>query len=169
MKKIVTLTLTGAVILSLLQSCGPSEEEMRRAERDREQARLDSLEQVWAQEREQMRRDSLERARQQPPVPPVSEVRETPSAPVIQYDPTGRFSVQVRAWRSESRARQQVEEWKRRGFEHVYVEKYGNEATGDVWFRVRIGNVATRQMASLLQQRLRNEFRTDSWIATTGD
>src|SRR5690625_3533747 len=134
MKNFLVYSVAAGLLFAFLQSCGPSEEELRRQEREREQVRLDSLEQVWQEEMAQIRRDSLEQARQQAIQETVTEVREPEPEPevVIRYDRNGPFAVQVRSWRSEELARKQVEEWNRRGFDHVYIQKYGNEETGDV-------------------------------------
>lgn len=154
-----TLFYSGILLIlaGFLYSCGPSEEEQQR----REQARRDSLEQVRQDSLEQVRRDSAARARQDS----MKTAREKES--VVSFTENGRFSLQVSSWRSEVKARQRVTMWNERGYEgHAYVVKHGNDQTGDVWFRVRIGRLDSRQEAEQLRQTLLDDYQTESWIAT---
>lgn len=162
MKRIVIFLITSAIAISLLNACGPSEEEMER----REQARQDSLEQVRQDSIEQARQDSIEQARQDSIQAAKKRERERNR---IEFDPDGRFSVQVEAWRSKEKAENQVQKWVDRGYENAYVVKYGNEETGDIWFRVRLGHLATRDMAEKLKDKLQREYNEPSWISLTQD
>lgn len=143
----------------LIAGCGPSEEEQRQREQARqdslEQARQDSLQQV-----RQQRQDSLAQAR----ADSTQQAQENES--IIMFTENGRFTVQVASWRSQVKAQQEASSWQERGYENAYIVQHGNEATGDVWFRVRIGRVDSREMAQKLQQELREEHQTDSWITT---
>jgi hypothetical protein len=60
-----------------------------------------------------------------------------------------------------------VQKWVDRGYEKAYVVKYGNEETGDVWFRVRLGHLATKDMANKLKDKLQREYNEPSWISMT--
>lgn len=157
MKRIVIFLITSAIAISMLQACGPSEEEIQ----EREQARQDSLERVEQQRLEQQRQDSIEQARQDS-IQAAERERERNR---IEYDSNGSFSVQAEAWRSEVKAEQQVQKWVDRGYENAYVVKTGNEDTGDIWFRVRLGRVATEQMAKKLQDKLMRNHNAKSWIS----
>lgn len=161
MKRIVIFLVTSALAISLLNACGPSEEEIER----REQARQDSLEQVRQQRLEQQRQDSIEQARQDS----IRAAEEREKERRIEFDSDGAFSVQVESWRSEEKAEQQVQKWVDRGYENAYVVKYGNEDTGDVWFRVRLGYLATRDMAEKLRDKLQRENNEPSWISMVAD
>jgi guanylate kinase len=86
MKRIVIFLITSALVISLLNACGPSEEEIER----REQARQDSLEQVRQQRLEQQRQDSIEQARQDSIQ--AAEKREK-ERNRIEFDSEGSFSV----------------------------------------------------------------------------
>lgn len=162
MKRIVIFLVTSALAISMLNACGPSEEEIER----REQARQDSLEQVRQQRLEQQRQDSIEQARQDSIQ--AAEEREK-ERNRIEFDSDGAFSVQVESWRSEEKAEQQAQKWVDRGYENAYVVKYGNEDTGDVWFRVRLGYLATRDMAEKLRDKLQRENNEPSWISMRSD
>lgn len=162
MKRIVIFIITSAIAISLLNACGPSEEEIER----REQARQDSLEQVRQDSIEQARQDSIEQARQDSIQAAKKREKERNR---IEFDPNGQFSVQVEAWRSKVKAENQVQKWKDRGYENAYVVKYGNEETGDVWFRVRLGHLATKDMAEKLKDKLQREYNEPSWISMTKD
>lgn len=139
-----------------IQACGPTEEELQQ----REQARLDSLNQVRVQQMEQARMDSLATVQRQQ----EEEARAAAELRNINYVADGAFSVQVGSWRSESKANEHVTMWKSRGFENAYVVKFGNETTGDVWFRVRMGNVSTLRDAEKLMLVLMEDHQTPSWM-----
>lgn len=161
MKQVVTFLITSAVAISLLNACGPSEEEIQR----REQARQDSLEQVRQQRLEQQRQDSIQQARQDS----IEAAKRERERNRIEFDSNGAFSVQVEAWRSEVKAQQQVQKWVDRGYENAYVVKTGNEETGDVWFRVRLGRVDTKAMAEKLESKLMRNHDEKAWTSTAKD
>lgn len=158
MKQVVIYFITAALAISMFNACGPSEEEIER----REQARQDSLEQVRQQRLAEQRQDSIEQARQDS----IAAAKEREERNRIEFDSDGSFSVQVEAWRSEEKAEAQVQKWVDRGYENAYVVKHGNEDTGDVWFRVRLGYLATKDMAEKLRNKLKEEYGEPSWIST---
>lgn len=152
---------TGLILLiaGLLWGCGPSEQEIQR----REQARQDSLEQV--------RQDSLDRLRRQrqdsiAQAKTDSMEMETQASTNVSFTANGRFSVQVESWRSQQKAQSRAEAWKERGFDQATVVQHGDESTGDVWFRVRLGNLQNREAAQQAQETLQEEYQAQSWIAS---
>ncbi len=161
MKRVVIFLITSAMAISMLQACGPSEEEIQQ----REQARQDSLERVKQQRLEQQRQDSIEQARQDS----IEAAKRERQRNRIEYDSNGAFAVQVEAWRSKEKAETQIQKWVDRGYENAYVVKMGNEETGDIWFRVRLGRVASKDMAEKLQNKLMRNHNEKSWISMAKD
>lgn len=162
MKRIVIFLITSFIAISLLNACGPSEEEKQR----QEQARQDSLEQVRQQQLAQQRQDSIEQARQDSIEAAKKREKERNR---IEFASDGAFSVQVEAWRSKDKAEAQVQKWVDRGYENAYVVKHGNEDTGNVWFRVRLGHLATSDMAQKLKDKIQREYNEPSWISSGGN
>ena len=160
MKTVIIYILTFTLSIFMLQACGQDEAEV---ERD-QQAVQDSLEQAYEAEMEQMRQDSIAQA-EEDSIAAEEERRE--QANQIEYSEDGDFVVQIEAWRSEVKAQQQAEEWTDRGYNQSFVVMYGNEDTGDVWYRVRIGQFETREMAERLQSKLEEEHDTRSWVSRT--
>ncbi|MDZ7755660.1 SPOR domain-containing protein [Rhodohalobacter sp.] len=158
MKTLLSFMGVSILAITLIAGCGPSEEELRQQELERQQAEQDSLEQVYEEQMQQMIQDSIARAEQ-------DSIAEAERQSQIQYSSDGDYAVQVQSWRSEEKANQELEMWKNRGFESAFVVKYGNEETGDVWYRVRIGRVETKEMAENLQDKLSNEYDAQSWIS----
>lgn len=158
MRQIAIFLLTSIISISLLNACGPSDEEIKQ----REQARQDSLEKVRQQRLEQQRQDSIEQARQDSIEAAQKRQRERND---IDFDSDGPFALQVEAWRSRDKAKAQVQKWVDRGYENAYVVKFGNEETGDIWFRVRLGRLGTKEMASKLEDKLMREYNAKSWIS----
>ncbi|MEX0770152.1 MAG: SPOR domain-containing protein [Balneolaceae bacterium] len=155
----ITVFLIGAVVLiGSLQACGPDEEELRQQQIAEEQARQDSIKQAMEAEREQMRQDELEQQARE------ESMAEEVDSPPIEYNPDGRFTVQVQSWRSREKAEKQAKIWQDRGFSHAYIVQFGIEEMGDIWFRVRLGNVSTLEMANRLKERIQNEHNTEAWI-----
>lgn len=161
MKRLIIFVITAAVSIGIMNACGPSEEEIQR----REQARQDSLERVRQQRLQQQRQDSIARARQDS----IEAARAEAERNRIEFDENGRFSVQVEAWRSRDKAQAQVGKWVDRGYENAYVVKHGDEDTGNIWFRVRLGRVATMDMAKKLAGKLMDNHNANSWIMTVQD
>jgi cell division septation protein DedD len=162
MKQLTIFLIVSIVSIGLLNACGPSEEEIQQ----REQARQDSLEQVRQQRLEQQRQDSIQQARQDSIEAAKQRERERNR---IEFDSDGAFAVQVEAWRSRDKAQAQVQKWIDRGYENAYVVKFGNEDTGDIWFRVRLGHLATMDMAEKLEAKLNREYNEPSWTSMAKD
>lgn len=161
MNKIFISFITLALAASILSSCGPSEEEIKK----REQARQDSLERVRQQRVEKQRQDSIAQARQDS----IAAAKEREERNRIEFDSNGAFAVQTEAWRSREKAEAQVQKWVDRGYENAYVVKTGNEDIGEVWFRVRLGRVDSRKMAEKLREKLKNEYNAPSWISMASE
>ncbi|SMO82923.1 SPOR domain-containing protein [Gracilimonas mengyeensis] len=156
MKRISIYTLLLAVALISIQACGPSEEERRAAE----EARLDSLRQVEqeriAEQMEQARQDSIAKA---------EEMRRQEEEAKPQFAEDGNYVVQVGAFRSEALAESYLENWSDREYPHAYVVKYGNEETGNVWFRLRVGFFDSEEEAAELGKELAKEINTGYWVS----
>lgn len=143
------------MLLMAVQACGPSEEERRAAE----QARLDSLRQVEEQriaEMMQARQDSIDRAEEQKRL-------EEEAKP--QFAEDGTYAVQVGAFRSEESAMNYKNQIADREYPHTYVVKVGEEATGDIWFRLRVGFFAEKAEAEQLGKELGAELNTGYWVS----
>lgn len=155
MKNLGIYTLLLALIM-VVQACGPSEEERRAAE----QARLDSLRQVEEQriaEMMQAREDSIARAKEQ------QRIAEENAKP--QFAEDGNYAVQVGAFRSEVSANNYKNEIADREYPHIYIVKVGEEETGDIWFRLRVGFFADKAEAEKLGKELGKELNTGYWIS----
>ena len=161
MNKISIYTLIAGFLVLSIQACGPSEEE-RRA---REQARLDSLRQVQQQEIEalmQARQDSIDAAQASQG---MTEEEESPAMATGMFAEDGAYAVQVGAWRSQEKAQSMADELSARDYPDVYTVQVGDESTGDVWFRVRIGFFATEADAAQLGADLAEELNTGYWVS----
>ncbi len=164
MKTKAIFILAGLLTMSLLIGCGPDEEEQQQ----QMQARQDSLERVQRQQRmRQQRQDSLAAAR----ADSIAAANAVNEQGELVFNPQGNgmneegnYAVQVGAWRSKAKAQRLAEEWQPRGFENAFEVKYGNEATGNIWFRVRLGKFFTREEAQRLQTWLMENYQTESWV-----
>lgn len=145
------------LVVGLFNACGPSEEEIRQ----RKQARQDSLEALRQQRIEQQRQDSLAAAR----ADSIAKAKKQPLGDTISFSDDGNYAIQVEAWRSKDKAQARIAQWQERGFSNAYVVKFGNEETGNIWFRVRLGRLSTKDAALQLQQNLMEKYQARSWIS----
>lgn len=159
MRHLLIFSVIAITSISLLSACGPSEEELQR----QEQARQDSLEQVRQRQLQQQRMDSIAQARQDS----INTAEQQKQRRQMSFNTTGAFSLQVEAWRSQEKAQAQVDKWKERGFENAYVVKYGQEETGNIWFRVRLGKTDSKEQAEQLGSNLNEEYGSDYWIGNS--
>lgn len=157
MKKLLSYIVISLMGIMLFQACGQEEEEF---EYD-QQAVQDSLEQAYEAEMEQMRQDSIAQAE-------ADSIAAAEAEPEIEYSENGEYSVQVEAWRSRTKAESQASEWKDRGFDRAFVVEYGNNDSGDLWYRIRIGQFDTVEMATMLKEELENEYNAQAWISKAG-
>jgi len=157
MKKTSPITFCLLLVIGFLCACGPSEEEIQR----REQARQDSLEALRQQRMEQQRLDSLAQAR----ADSIAKAKEEPLGATISFSKDGNYAVQVESWRSKTKAQSRVSTWEERGFENAFVVKYGEEDTGNIWFRVRLGRLSTEDAAKKLKQQIKEKYQAQSWIS----
>jgi cell division septation protein DedD len=134
-------------------SCGESEAD-RLA---REQARIDSLrvaEQAALEARMQAVEDSLAAVE-------AAQLAEQAAKTAYTFDENGTYVLQTGAWRSEVKANLIADRWSRR-VSAAYVVQGGDETSGDVWFRVRIGYFPTMQDA----QNFGAEMGLSYWVTT---
>ena len=176
MKRWISFLVIAATAIAAMNACGPSEEELER----RRQARQDSLEQVRQDSIEQARRDSIAQAR----ADSIEAARQRALEAErnrIEYDAEGNIALQVEAWRSlcersdgdsdswSGKAAQRLKTWKNRGYENAYVVKFGEEATGNIWYRIRLGRFSSSEMANKLARKLREEYNTKVWITDVNE
>ncbi len=167
MKKIGSKLLFLAITLILVQACGPSEEEKRA----KEQARMDSLRAVQQQQiAEQMAAlqdslDSTDGGELTSPADSETETKTSMGSSTYNFVENGMYAVQVGAFRSEDKANGFVAKWKDREYPSSYVVKVGDEASGDVWFRVRIGFFDDKADAEALGAELAKEINSSFWVS----
>tara|TARA_B100001093_G_C26292351_1_gene785816 strand:- start:167 stop:631 length:465 start_codon:yes stop_codon:yes gene_type:complete len=134
-------------------SCGESEADLLA----REQARIDSLrvaEQAALEARMQAVQDSLAAVE-------AAQLAEEATKTAYTFDENGIYVLQTGAWRSEVKANLIADRWSRR-VSAAYVVQSGDETSGDVWFRVRIGYFPTMQDA----QNFGDEMGLSYWVTT---
>lgn len=157
MKTYYLLPLTIGLMFTLTQCDQPANESTPTPEELAaiEQAREDSLQAV-ARAEEAARQKAL---RQQ-----VEAERTT-----LSYDEEGMFVVQLSAWRSAEKAETMQSYWVNAGFENASVIEVGDESTGEIWYRVRLGRFATEQDASKAVTLLMDDHSTEGWVYHLND
>ena len=134
-------------------SCGESEADKLA----REQARIDSLriaEQAALEARMQAVEDSLAAVE-------AARLAEEAAKTAYTFDEYGTYVLQIGAWRSEVKANLIADRWSSRA-SAASVVPGGDETSGDVWFRVRIGYFPTMQDA----QNFGTEMGLSYWVTT---
>lgn len=151
-RSLTSLVVVGSIVV--FAACGPNEEDQRKAD----QARRDSLAadlalREAASDTTQANGDVLGNGS-------ALDIR------ALTFNQTGRFAVQVGAWRSETKAEELAQLWKRRGYANSSVHSYGDQHTGDVWFRVRLGRMPSRSEADALVNHIRSRHGLVAWVDT---
>ncbi|MCR9131150.1 MAG: SPOR domain-containing protein [bacterium] len=160
MKNVHIFSLSLVMLFFSLAACGESEEE-RQARLQAYQDSLRAVEQAKVAEMMAQMQDSIDAAEAEEM--PVEEEPESTSTGLVE---DGNFVVQVGAWRSEEKAQSFVNKWADRNYPNAYVVKIGDESTGDVWFRVRVGDFNTKSEAENFGVELSSEINSGYWVAT---
>lgn len=156
MKKIGIILTTIVLGFFLLQACGPSEAEKRAAE----QARQDSLKAAQEQKLLAAREDSIARAKEAERLAKEEEENKRP-----RFSENGTYAVQVGAFRAEDTAQKYLDKWKDRDYPNAYVVKIGEEETGDIWFRLRVGYFDDTSQAETFGAELAKEMNSGYWVS----
>lgn len=181
MKRYLHFYVITLAALLILQACGNGEEQRQReqaqqdsmveAQQRKERARLDSLAQARADsiarklqsENGQNGKDQVETGQAQKET--ERETQPASSSRDYSFDAQGRFTVQVESWRNRSVAEKRLKLWKDRGFDQAYISEHGNEDTGEVWYRIRLGHLSNKQQAQNLKQHVMDQYNSNSWVA----
>lgn len=162
MKNVHIFSIALAILFFSISACGGESEEEKQARLMAYQDSLRAVEQAKIAEMMAQMQDSISAAES-------AEIMEEPDDPVSsEYDfaENGSYVVQVGAWRSEEKAQSFVDTWSSRNYPNAYVVKTGNELTGDVWFRVRVGNFNTKLDAENFGAELAGEINSGYWVAS---
>lgn len=161
MLKLSSLLAQTLVVILLATQCGPSQEELQR----REQARQDSIAQVKADSLAKI--EAEQKAAEQARLDAERKERERK---YVEYAKDGSIALQVEAWRSINKAQKNAEKWKKKGFEQAFVVEHGDEAIGDVWYRVRIARFANREWAEKQVRILKEENpNLETWVTAASE
>ena len=157
MKNIQFFYIALAIIFFSISACGESEAEKQA----RLQAYQDSLRAV-----EQAKIAEMMAAAVQDSIDAANAIKELEQSTDAGYgfSADGSYIVQLGAWRSKGKAQSFVDAWADRNYQNVYVTKEGDELTGNVWFRVRVGKFLTRLDAENFGTELAAEINTDFWV-----
>jgi len=173
MKKLVLYSILSVFSLILIQACGPSQKEKQAQETARQnqiaQARQDSIAKAQAEAAAKKREAEMENQKQDTTAKETVQKPKTAPKPAIQYSAKGDYTLQVGSWRSKNVADNHLSIWKKRGYTHAYIVKFGNEDSGDIWYRVRLGVVQTKEMANQLKQEVQDKYQRNSWISYIGN
>jgi len=75
----------------------------------------------------------------------------------------GNFTVQIGAFRSESRAHEAISKYKNMGYD-AYLEETKVSGSDRVWFRVRIGRYQRSSEAKLIADELNAKGNIKAWV-----
>lgn len=84
------------------------------------------------------------------------------------FTSSGDYALQVSSWRSQWKAQKELKMWKERGFSHAYIMKFGNDSTGNVWFRVRLGHLQNHANGEQIGKEIANKYGVGFWITYVG-
>ncbi len=81
------------------------------------------------------------------------------------FSPNGDYALQVSSWRSQKRAQEELNKWKKRGYSQAYLMKYGKEETGNIWYRVRLGHFKSHADGEQVSRKVNQEYNVHSWVS----
>ncbi|MGB0346952.1 MAG: SPOR domain-containing protein [Balneolaceae bacterium] len=162
MKNVHIFSMALAVFFFSIAACGGESEEEKQARLQAYQDSLRAVEQAKIAEMMEAMQDSIDAADSEN----VIDDPEESTTSEYGFSEEGNYVVQVGAWRSEEKAQSFVDSWADRNYPNAYVVKTGNELTGDIWFRVRVGNFATRLDAENFGTELATEINSGFWVAS---
>ena len=97
----------------------------------------------------------------------VPTAAKSMSKPTIKPVPVrvrqGNFTVQIGAFRSESRAHEAISKYKNMGYD-AYIEETKVEGSDRVWFRVRIGRFQRSSEAKRIADELNARGNIKAWV-----
>jgi septal ring-binding cell division protein DamX len=96
------------------------------------------------------------------PTPSKTE-KPRPVAPVSSSG--GRYTVQVSAWMTPSKANEEVQRLTVAGFD-AFVEE--GTVSGETWYRVRVGRYANEKEAAVAASQLQQMLENGIWVAKVG-
>ena len=166
MKAVVLFFIASLLFLFSCSKQAPKESQQQQAmqEQARQQAIQDSIARVQAKKEAQLaaqrerERVNKQKADSSSAHEPLSDV----------FTPSGDYTVQVSSWRSQWKALKELKKWKARGFSRAYVMKFGNEKTGNVWFRVRLGHLQSHADGEQIGKQIADKYDVSFWVSYVG-
>jgi cell division septation protein DedD len=131
---------------------------------NKDKGEVDQLEQeVMEAESEDYLADTTAEAEEYAAEPYAEAEEETVEMPAVTYEPTatGGYTIQIGAGLNSENARYLAEKFIGRGYEAFITEAYFDDIT---YYRVRIGNFATVEEATVLGAELKDKYSVNFWI-----
>jgi cell division protein FtsN len=170
-----TLSALLAVLLSalLLSQCGPSPQDIKK----KEQARQDSVKKVQQMAIARAKADSTAKAEKfkaeqiavETAAVAAKAAEEQKAHVKFNFGDKGLVSVQVESWKTQAAAEKAVARWKNAGFKNAYAVIYGNDETGEMWYRVRLGKFRNTKVAKQAAAAVASEYNTTAWVDNNKD
>jgi septal ring-binding cell division protein DamX len=151
------LLLAGSLVI---QSCGPSQEEIRA----KEKVRQDSIARVESERMAKMEAERIAVEQKEIIEKKIEVAKAEKESKKLEFDAKGKYTVQVEASRSLTTAEKEIKIWKKRGFPDAFIVKFGSEETGEIWFRIRVGRFSTKQMANKAAELIFTDYKRKTWV-----
>jgi len=91
-------------------------------------------------------------------------IKQTPERFDIVIDPSGRYAIQLSAWKTRTKAETEARKLRDRGIE-VYIQKAKIPEKGGTWYRLRVGNFYSKEDAlTFVRTRLSPVLEDSVWI-----
>lgn len=172
MKKFIQYIAFATLAIALMQACGKQKMQNKAAQSTVSQTRQDSLARAQAEKDAKKAEEMMQQKQPQPAKTTQTPKQQTPppaDTAQVNFDSQGKYAIQVGSWRSVDFAAKRKDIWKKRGFNDAYVVKFGSDSTGNVWFRVRLGRLNTKEMAQKEQEVLKQKYNVKSWVSVVGN
>jgi septal ring-binding cell division protein DamX len=163
-----TLLLAG---FGLMYACGPSQEEINKKNKMREDSLANAREMIMKKDAEERAAaEAMQMAKAQEVKVPVKKEEPKKAVEMYKFGTKGSLCVQVESGRTTEFVDKALKKWKSRGFTNAYVAVVPGTQSNDTWYRVRLGRFTNKMKAQNAAKAVSAEFNVKAWVDnTTGE
>jgi hypothetical protein len=93
------------------------------------------------------------------PIPQKPELKNTYVPP----ENTNYYTIQVAAKKDKKSAEIFMKQMQEKGF-NAYIQRYNNQNTDELWFRIRVGSYTAKDSAKLVANKINSSMSLNTWI-----
>jgi len=160
-----TLLLAG---FGLMYACGPSQEEINKKNKMREDSLANAREMIMKKDAEDRAAAEAMQMAQAQEVKEAQQVENAKSAvEKFTFGTKGSLCIQVESGKTTEFVEKALKKWKSRGYTNAYIAIVPGTQTNDTWYRVRLGRFTDKMMAQKAAKAVSTEYNIKAWVDNT--